>query len=950
MNIYFGKISQKIDIIQLTEGYYSAPEGSTWFGDLQPGDYVYMIGGDKVQFWKAREWGEKKGNYCMHFDIINADLGISVSQFITLKFLQITKALAVLTSRSTRNQAFFKLEMLRDIPISDLSSLQFYKNAELFRSIRIIKRESIIENSEDIQLLYENNKLQLVNNDFIEDSIKKDFVDNLDKKGKGAKMKDNVLEFFSKQLNNIPANIDYKQIGFRSFYDTFFCDYKETSIDSDGEIKYWLYAPGENADKWEEFYDKDIIALGWDFLGDLNKYETKDSLEKKLQIQANTKKSKKNDAGANYDFKKNMSIGDIIFVKKGRSELLGYGEVTSDYYFDENRGDYKSCRKVDWKKKGKWNSEHSLALKTLTDITTYKSPETQYEYYYQRLFSLMNDKIEIKNNEYAMKLNQILYGPPGTGKTYNTINKAIAIVNPKFNLNQERNLVKAEYDKLVIEGKIAFSTFHQSMSYEDFIEGIKPLKPEDDDTFIKYDIESGLFKIACANAAYLCYKRYKQENKKNSDYSFDELHEAFIEHIQELMEKNEPPVYKTLTGRDVTVIKITTTNSIKARALNSIATRNPAPLTKENLQKLYDKFESIEEIKNLQQVQETVEITPRITEFYAVFKALKEFEKNEFKPDTEEINEIEVITSEEKIKKFNAGVYSKAIKDYGKKAEAVVLIIDEINRGNVSQIFGELITLIEEDKRLGKDEALEVTLPYSKEKFGVPPNLYIIGTMNTADRSVEALDTALRRRFSFEEMLPKTDLITPSAMYCRLLWKYENVGWASKEYQEKENSLFELLGVSDDLIKTRKVIWGKMVEDNQRTNFSYFNNYTFNGIDLRSLLNKINKRIEYLIGRDHTIGHSYFITVTSLDDLKEAFQNKIIPLLQEYFFGDYGKIGLVLGKFFFQPIDYDQNENLFSDFYDYDGNEFSQRAIYVLKDVTLFTNDEIKTAVANLLK
>ncbi len=169
-----------------------------------------------------------------------------------------------------------------------------------------------------------------------------------------------------------------------------------------------------------------------------------------------------------------------------------------------------------------------------------------------------------------------------------------------------------------------------------------------------------------------------------------------------------------------------------------------------------------------------------------------------------------------------------------------VLIIDEINRGNVSQIFGELITLIEKDKRIGASEELTVTLPYSKKKgFGVPSNLYIIGTMNTADRSVEALDTALRRRFTFIEMPPNYEL------------------------QQLETEMTE-------------------------------------EITLLEILKTLNYRIEKLLDKDHIIGHSYFLNIKDLKGLKDVFQYNIIPLLQEYFYGDFAKIGLVLGEAFFE--------------------------------------------------
>jgi 5-methylcytosine-specific restriction protein B len=182
--------------------------------------------------------------------------------------------------------------------------------------------------------------------------------------------------------------------------------------------------------------------------------------------------------------------------------------------------------------------------------------------------------------------------------------------------------------------------------------------------------------------------------------------------------------------------------------------------------------------------------------------------------------------------------------------------------------LGELITLIEDDKRLSKSNEIIVELPYSKKPFGVPPNLYIIGTMNTADRSVEALDAALRRRFSFEEMPPNPNLVE---------LKYE-----------------------------------------------------LEGILANKLLETINKRLEKLLDKDHLIGHSFFIRINEEDEettLRKAFYDKIIPLLQEYFYGDYGKIGLVLGKGFVRIKETDK-EKIFADF-DYNEKEaFSDREVY----------------------
>lgn len=930
MSIFFGKISQKIDINQINEGYYIAPRGSSWFGDLEIDDFVYLIGGDKIQFWKAREWDKKNDKDILRFEILNPDLGINVSQLIALKYLRLTKALAVLTSRSARSKAFFKLDLLKDIPLADLSSSQFYKNPELYRSIKIVKSGDVIENSEDIQLTFENNKLELVDNDFIDISIKEQFIDNLDKRGNGAKLKDPVLDYFFKATNNLPTEITYKEIGLRRFYDTFFCDYKDKSIDDVTGVRYWLYAPGENASKWDEFYSEGIMALGWDDIGNLQNLKNRYEIKEALVNQYGGDGDKRNDVSANDDFNNKINIEDVIIVKKGRGELLGYGIVSSDYYYDEERDNYKHCRTVNWLLKGNWKLDFSLVLKTLTDITRYPTKNPNYSNYYELLLAIMKDQqidtksvTQMKDLNYNTSLNQILYGPPGTGKTYE-LQQIIKRwdLDKKIGTEKDYNsfvknytwwqiiaLVLFEKEKIIVPELAQHPLIIAKLGSSN----VKSLKTRLWSSLQNHTVEN------CANVKLA--KRVGEKvfyKEANSEWRLDNKTEFQLEFTPIIEAYEEFKISDNAKSKDYT-----------------FTTCHQSLSYEDFIEGIKPKLNDSDSLDNEDGESQNLIYETRKGIFYNAS------EKAAQKAGFINLKDCLSKTKEERKIAFEKATLAGNIH---------VIFLDEINRCNVSNVFGELITLIEEDKRLGgENEIADITLPYSQEEFGVPSNLYIIGTMNTADRSVEALDTALRRRFSFEEMLPQAQMLTPSAMYCRLLWKYEFVGWQDKEFVEKENELFSLLDVSEEWITNKVNVWNTMKQEKDKSKISYFDSFPIHGVDLKKLLEKINKRIEHLIGKDHTIGHSYFISINNLNDLKYAFQNKIIPLLQEYFFGDYGKIGLVLGQDFFEPIN-SSDDDLFAEFHDYDGTDFTEKTIYSLKNITFYSDEEIKIAIETLLK
>ncbi|MDD4803536.1 MAG: AAA family ATPase, partial [Syntrophomonas sp.] len=353
------------------------------------------------------------------------------------------------------------------------------------------------------------------------------------------------------------------------------------------EKRYWIYAPGENSSKWDEFYEQGIMGIGWDEMGDLKQYPSKDAMKTKMKELYGKDFSYMNSAHATWQFTNELQSGDVVFVKKGMYKVIGRGVVESEYIYDAGRDEYKHVRKIKWTHKGEWEHPGQAVQKTLTDITAYID-------YVQKLETLFIDDFTGDNNEKEVayppyteddflsevfmdeesyttldnllkaKKNIILQGAPGVGKTFVAKRLAYSIIG-------ERDT-----------SRVMMVQFHQSYSYEDFILGFRPSKD----------------------------------------------------------------------GFELT----------------------PGP-------------------------------------FYQFCKIAKDDDERDY-----------------------------------------FFIIDEINRGNLSKIFGELLMLVEKDKRGEK-----LRLLYSNELFSVPPNIYIIGMMNTADRSLAMIDYALRRRFAFFELEPAFD-------------------------------------------------------------------------------------------------------------------------------------------------------------------------------------------------
>ena len=438
--------------------------------------------------------------------------------------------------------------------------------------------------------------------------------------------------------------------------------------------------------------------------------------------------------------------------------------------------------------------------------------------------------------------NIILCGTPGTGKTYSTVLYAVSIIEEKpFDAikAEDYSAVFTRYLKYKEDGLVAFTTFHQSFGYEEFIEGIRPVVSVEENAEtgrdIEYEVHDGIFKSFCDKAGTpisggtsvdLGFGKNPSVWKVSLEGTGDNptrtecLKNNHIRIGYDSYGETPPDTYeKGDNGRNILnafYYKMQVGDIVFScysnKTIDAIGVITGEP-------EWHDEYEHYKRLRNVRWLVK--DISEDIFELNA--------QRLMMQPSVYKLS-VSVSDALQILRKVNPSLFTPRVKIPNR-----VFIIDEINRGNISKIFGELITLIEPTKRIGAKEQLRALLPYSGQNFGVPDNVYLIGTMNTADRSIALIDTALRRRFSFVEMQPDSATL------------------------------------KDVLV---------------------------DGIDISEMLDTINKRITVLLDREHTIGHSYLLPLKSdptLERLAVIFENTIVPLLQEYFYDDYEKIQLVLG-------------------------------------------------------
>lgn len=543
----------------------------------------------------------------------------------------------------------------------------------------------------------------------------------------------------------------------------------------------------------------------------------------------------------------NMKAGDYVAICQGFT-VIALAVITAPPFPITDRNDLKT----DFDKyKILYDKTNKIAPALIYELTN----KEQFKYETQQGIcqihkldtqNIINHLINKKRNDMNLqkiydllkiKKNIILQGAPGTGKTYVTAKIALSLIGEQIDYSNHYKVMET-YQKYVDEGQIAFVTFHQSMDYEDFIEGLKPqiLKNEQDNpNGINYIVEDGIFKKICKAAIENYSNSKKTLEQLNNDTMIKNIH-TYLNEL-DIFERLYDSIIRDIKNGSITNYQFANSKNIPIswdKDRKRIVFREQAARTekKENIKLLFEYFISnnISDVSSYNRDQ--------------WFKLISNLTAG----NTKTIDYIEygwIIT--ELITRFNKNEYKDDLQNnHNEVTDAVmkknyILIIDEINRGNISKIFGELITLLEADKRLDASHPITLQLPYSKEKFAVPPNMYIIGTMNTTDRSTGSIDYALRRRFAFITL--KSDKHAIEDFYDNNISNKNNI---------LKNKALEMFNKIETFIKEHK-----------------------SELDFDDLMP----------------GHSYFMATTE-EELQQKIEYEVEPLLQEYY-----KDGLLLKSF-----------------------------------------------------
>jgi len=592
---------------------------------------------------------------------------------------------------------------------------------------------------------------------------------------------------------------NYAEFSYVAFLNTSKKQEKEEKNDSKG-IAYWIYSPGEQAVFWDEYYQDGIMGLGWNKIGDLREYRKQQDLIAPLKQNYGSDTSQKNSADMLYSFAYEMKPGDIVFAKKGRSMIVGKGVVTSDYYYDANHEIQPHLRKVNWTHKGEWKSDNMLAMKTLTNITRY------------------TDDVKQLNSLFAGKVEEPFEAPsPDTNYWWLVGNPKIwSLSNMEVGEEQEYTLYNENgHARRVFQNFLNAKKGDKVLGYEarptQKVVSLLEISKENDGNTI------GFKKIETLPEPISFSTLKETSGLKNMDYM-----------------KNQQGSFFKLTPREFNIIM-------------NIARGDKTTLSQKDIEK-YSKADFLdevfvsdfeyEELKTLLLRKKNLILqgAPGVGKTFAAKRLAYAImgEKDESRVMQVQFHQnysyedfvMGYKPNENGGFKLTEGKFYKFCKTAAEdKDQKYFFIIDEINRGNLSKIFGELLMLIENDYR---DKPIE--LSYRDEMFAVPSNVFIIGMMNTADRSLAMIDYALRRRFSFYEMKPGYD--SPSFV----------------KYLHEINDP-KLVNLVNAIIKLNEVI----IDDDS-------------------------------LGSGFCIGHSYLCNLGDNYDLSSIVEYDIIPMLREYWF------------------------------------------------------------------